>query len=77
MVVPEFFASSADIGSPVKIISMARDFPTARGRRWVPPAPKVNKKEMKTKELHHQTHIHLTSSAKIKRKSFITLTKTA
>ena len=50
MVVPEFFASSADIGSPVKIISMARDFPTARGRRWVPPAPKVKKEEMKTKE---------------------------
>ena len=44
---PQFLASSADIGSPVKIISMARDFPTARGRRWVPPAPKVKKKMKK------------------------------
>ena len=49
MDLPECFASSADIGSPVKIISMARDFPTARARRWVPPAPKVNKKKGKKK----------------------------
>ena len=44
--VPDFCASSADIGSPVKIISMARDFPTARGRRCVPPAPTKKKKNV-------------------------------
>ena len=27
----------AEIRSPVRTISMARDFPTARGSRWVPP----------------------------------------
>ena len=46
MNVPDFCASSADMGSPVNTISMARDFPTARGSRCVPPAPK--KKEKKT-----------------------------
>ena len=38
---PDLWASSAEIGSPVKIISIASDLPTALGRRWVPPAPKI------------------------------------
>ena len=69
MDVPKFLASSADIGSPVKIISMARDFPTARGRRCVPPAPKVKKKKRKKKEGHQQPHVLVmlgVSSATIK-----------
>ena len=36
---PNFKASYADIGSPVKHISIAFDFPTADVRRTVPPDP--------------------------------------
>ncbi len=32
-------ASSAVIGCPVRLISMALDLPTALGSLWVPPAP--------------------------------------
>lgn len=39
---PDFNASSADMGFPVNIISIANDFPTALGRRCVPPAPVQN-----------------------------------
>lgn len=37
--VPACLASWAEILSPVRTISMARDFPTARVSLWVPPAP--------------------------------------
>lgn len=37
--VPACLASWAEIRSPVRTISMARDFPTARVSLWVPPAP--------------------------------------
>lgn len=36
---PHVSASLAEKNRPVKISSMARDFPIARVRRWVPPAP--------------------------------------
>ena len=38
---PERSASAASIIRPVRIISIAFDLPTARVRRWVPPAPGI------------------------------------
>ena len=39
--IPNFKASSAVIWSPVRHISIALDFPTALGKRCVPPAPGI------------------------------------